>query len=180
MPIELILGGARSGKSAYAEQQARQSGCAVTVIVTAQPLDAEMAARIEHHRARRPADWRTCEAPLDLAAALRAAAGEDRFVIVDCLTLWATNHLCPPDQLATNALPANWSAARDELLEVLPRLEGRIALVANEIGLGVVPLGEATRRFVDEAGWLNQALAQRCDNVTLVAAGLPLRLKVRQ
>ena len=179
MPVELILGGARSGKSAYAEQQARESGCAVTVIVTAQPLDAEMAARIAHHRAQRAAHWRTVETPLDLAAALRTEAGDNRFVIVDCLTLWASNHLCPPDLAETDAPPDNWPAARNELIDLLPRLPGRIALVSNEIGCGVVPLGAITRRFVDEAGRLNQALAQRCDRVTLVAAGLPLRLKDR-
>lgn len=180
MSIELILGGARSGKSAYAEKLAHESGCAVTLIATARPLDAEMAARIAHHRALRPAHWRTVEAPLDLAAALQAesdAEGADRFVIVDCLTLWATNHLCPPEQSATDALPESWSAARDAVLDLLPRLKGRIALVSNEIGWGVVPLGAATRRFVDEVGRLNQSLAQRCDGVTLVAAGLPLQLK---
>jgi adenosylcobinamide kinase/adenosylcobinamide-phosphate guanylyltransferase len=149
----------------------------VTVIATAQSLDAEMAARIAHHRAQRPAHWRTVEAPLDLAAALQAASGDNRFVIVDCLTLWATNHLCPPEHVATDGLPESWTAARDALLDMVPRLQGRIALVSNEIGWGVVPMGATTRRFVDEVGRLNQALAQRCDGVTLVAAGLPLRLK---
>jgi adenosylcobinamide kinase/adenosylcobinamide-phosphate guanylyltransferase len=177
MPVELVLGGARSGKSAYAERQARESGRAVTVIVTARSLDAEMGARIAHHRALRPAHWRTVEAPFDLAAALRAEAQEDRCLIVDCLTLWATNHLCPPDLPATP--PTDWAAARDDLLDTVPSLHGQIVFVSNEIGSGVVPLGEATRRFVDEVGRLNQALAQRCDRVTLVAAGLPLRLKDR-
>lgn len=177
MPAELVLGGARSGKSAYAERQARESGLAVTVIVTARSLDAEMSARIAHHRALRPAHWRTVEAPFDLAAALRAEAQADRCLIVDCLTLWATNHLCPPEFPPTQ--PTDWAAARDDLLNAVPRLTGQIVFVSNEIGWGVVPLGEATRRFVDEAGQLNQALAQRCDRVTLVAAGLPLRLKDR-
>lgn len=179
MSIELILGGARSGKSAYAEQQARESGRAVSVIATAQPLDAEMATRIAHHRSQRPAHWRTVEAPLELAAALRAEAGEDRFVIVDCLTLWTSNRLCASGLSETDAPPDNWIAARDELLDLLPRLDGAIALIANEIGWGVVPMGAMTRRFVDEAGRLNQALAQRCGKVTLVAAGLPLALKDR-
>lgn len=179
MAIALILGGARSGKSAYAERLARESGCAVSVIVTAQPHDAEMATRIAHHRAHRPAHWRTVEAPLELAAALQAQARRDRFVIVDCLTLWASNHLCPPGQSETDAAHDNWSAASDELLDLLPRLAGHVALIANEIGWGVVPMGAMTRRFVDAAGRLNQALAQRCDSVTLVAAGLPLALKQR-
>lgn len=177
MPIELVLGGARSGKSAYAERQARESGRAVTVIVTARSLDAEMGARIAHHRAQRPAHWRTVEAPFDLAAALRAEAQADRCLIVDCLTLWAANHLCPPESPPTQ--PTDWAAARDDLLDAVPRLPGQIVFVSNEIGWGVVPLGESTRHFVDEAGRLNQALAQRCDRVTLVAAGLPLRLKDR-
>lgn len=175
MTSELILGGARSGKSAYAERLARDSGQAVTVIATAFAHDEEMAARIRVHRARRPAGWRTVEAPYDLAAALSAEAGEGRFVIVDCLTLWATNHLCPPD--VGEHEPQGWTAAREALLDALPRLPGSIALIANEIGWGVVPLGAATRRFVDEAGRLNQALSRQCDTVTLVAAGLPLRLK---
>ena len=177
MSVELVIGGARSGKSAYAERQALESGRAVTVIVTARSLDAEMGARIAHHRALRPAPWRTVEAPFDLAGALRAEAQDGRFLIVDCLTLWATNHLCPPELPATPS--TDWAAARDELLDTVPRLHGQIVFVSNEIGWGVVPLGELTRRFVDEVGRLNQALAQRCDRVTLVAAGLSLRLKDR-
>jgi len=175
MAIELILGGARSGKSAYAERLARDSGMAVSVVVTAVAHDDEMAARIRMHRTQRPAGWRTVEAPLDLAAALRDEARAGRFVVVDCLTLWAANHLCPPD--ADDHVPESWDAARDALLDALPTLPGSIALVANEIGWGAVPLGAAPRRSVDEAGGLNQALARRCDTVTLVAAGLPLRLK---
>ncbi len=177
MSVELVIGGARSGKSAYAERQAIESGIAVTMIVTARSLDDEMGARIAHHRAQRPAHWRAVEAPFDLAGALRAEAQDDRFLIVDCLTLWATNLLCPPALTATPS--ADWAAARDELLDSMPRLHGQIVFVSNEIGWGVVPLGELTRRFVDEVGRLNQALALRCDRVTLVAAGLPLRLKDR-
>lgn len=177
MPVELVLGGARSGKSAYGERQAIESGRAVTMIVTARSLDDEMAARIAHHRAQRPAHWRTVEAPFDLAGALRAEAEDGRFLIVDCLTLWATNLLCPPELPPTQL--SDWAASRDDLLDAVPGLHGQIVFVSNEIGWGVVPLGEATRRFVDEVGRLNQALAQRCDRVTLVAAGLPLRLKDR-
>lgn len=175
MTSELIVGGARSGKSAHAERLARDSGKAVSVIVTAVAHDEEMTARIRVHRAQRPAGWRTVEAPFNLAAALCDEAAAERFVIVDCLTLWATNHLCPPD--ASDPAPESWNSAREALLDVLPQLPGSIALIANEIGWGVVPLGATTRRFVDEAGRLNQALARICDTVTLVAAGLPLRLK---
>lgn len=165
----------RSGKSSFAERQASESGCAVTVIATAQALDSEMAGRIAHHRARRPTHWRTVEAPIELAAALRAEACDNRFVIVDCVTLWATNHLCPAQGSAIRS--ADWPTTRDEMLDLLPQLAGHVALIANEIGWGVVPLGEQTRRFIDEAGRLNQAMAARSDSVTLVVAGLPLRLK---
>lgn len=163
---ELILGGARSGKSAYAQRRALDSGLPVTVIATATAGDDEMAARIARHRVSRPADWRVVEAPRRLAAALRAQAAPGRCLVVDCLTLWLTN-----------VIEGEYEAERQALLDALPALPGEILFVANEIGLGIVPLGEQTRRFRDEAGWLNQALAAACERVTLVAAGLPLALK---
>ena len=165
---ELILGGARSGKSALAERLAAESGLAVTYIATATAGDAEMAERIAHHRSRRPAAWELVEAPLCLAAALRAAAASDRCLLVDCLTLWLNN------VIADEAL---FQQERSALLETLPGLPGRVILVSNEVGMGIVPLGELTRRYCDEAGRLHQELAQRCDRVSLVAAGLPLILK---
>jgi adenosylcobinamide kinase/adenosylcobinamide-phosphate guanylyltransferase len=177
MGAELILGGARSGKSAYAERLARDSGKRVTVIATALPLDDEMAARIRIHRERRAPEWQTVEAPYDLATALKTAAAADRFVVIDCLTLWATNHLCPREPIDTVSPLPDWRVARDALLDSIPLAKGGVAIVSNEIGWGVIPMGAATRRFVDEVGWLNQALAARCDTVTLVAAGLPVRLK---
>ena len=168
----LILGGARSGKSRYAEQLAITSQQTVSVIVTAQAQDEEMAQRIAHHQANRPAHWQVIEAPLDLAAALQSHAQDGHCIIVDCLTLWLTNLLCQtPDQLQQQ---------RDALLAVLPNLPSTILLVSNEVGMGIIPMGELTRRFVDEAGWLNQAVAGVCERVTLVAAGLPLALKVPQ
>lgn len=179
MSAELILGGARSGKSTYAERLARQSGRRVTVIATALPLDDEMAARIRAHREGRPPEWETVEAPYDLATALQTAAMTDRFVIVDCLTLWATNHLCPQESNGTDGLPSRWLAARCALLESISSVAGEVVVVSNEIGWGVVPMGASTRRFVDELGWLNQAVAARCGTVTLLAAGLPVRLKER-
>jgi adenosylcobinamide kinase/adenosylcobinamide-phosphate guanylyltransferase len=166
----LILGGARSGKSALAERLARESGREVVYLATAQAGDGEMAARIAHHRARRPAHWLCVEEPLALAAALRAQARADRFVLVDCLTLWLSNLLGDAD-------PRRFGAERAALLDALPALPGEIALVGNEVGLGVVPLGELSRRFVDEAGRLHQSLAAACERVLLVAAGLPLALK---
>ena len=167
---ELILGGARSGKSALAEHRALAAGGDVVYIATAQALDAEMAMRIDHHRARRPAHWRCIEEPLALAEVLRAEAGEQRCLLVDCLTLWLGNLLGHEDA-------SRFGRERDALLAVLPTLPGRVLLVSNEVGQGVVPMGELSRRFVDEAGRLHQALAQRCGRVCLVVAGLPLWLK---
>ena len=168
--LELILGGARSGKSRLAERLALESGLPVTYIATSQALDAEMAERIAHHRARRPADWALLEEPLTLARVLRENAAAERCLLVDCLTLWLTNLLLLDD-------PVRLSEEREALLESLGDLPGRIILVSNETGLGVVPLGELTRRYVDEAGWLHQALAERCQRVTFVVAGLPMVLK---
>ncbi len=168
--IELILGGARSGKSRLAERLAGESGLPVTYIATSQALDDEMSARIAHHRARRPVDWELVEEPLALAATLRALASPDRCLLVDCLTLWLTNLLMLDDA-------ARLVAERNALLECLQGLPGRVLLVSNETGLGVVPLGEMSRRYVDEAGWLHQALAERCERVVFTVAGLPMILK---
>ena len=168
--LELILGGARSGKSRLAEQLATQSGLAVTYIATSQALDGEMSARIQHHRQRRPADWGLVEEPLELARALRDNAAPGRCLLVDCLTLWLTNLLMLDDDMRL-------AMQRDAFLETLAELPGRIILVSNETGLGVVPLGELTRRYVDEAGWLHQAVAERAERVLFTVAGLPMLLK---
>jgi adenosylcobinamide kinase/adenosylcobinamide-phosphate guanylyltransferase len=169
--IELILGGARSGKSRLAERRALASGLAVSCLVTGEARDAEMAQRIAHHQARRPAGWSVIEEPLQLAAALRRAAAAERCLLVDCLTLWLSN------LLFADADGSRLAAETAALFDVLPTLPGRILLVSNEVGLGIVPLGEETRRFVDEAGRLHQQLAALADRVTFVAAGLPLALK---
>jgi adenosylcobinamide kinase / adenosylcobinamide-phosphate guanylyltransferase len=166
----LILGGARSGKSALAERLARESGQEVVYIATAQAHDAEMAARIAHHRDRRPGHWQSVEEPLALADTLRAYAHADRCVLVDCLTLWLSNLLSDADD-------QRLGRECEALLEVLPALSGELLFVSNEVGLGVIPMGELTRRFVDEAGRLHQAMAARCERVLFVAAGLPLPLK---
>lgn len=167
---ELILGGARSGKSRYAERRATESGLEVVYIATCQPRDAEMRERIERHRNQRPAHWALVEEPLALARMLREQAREDRCLLVDCLTLWLSNLLLVGD-------PQAWVRERSALLETLPALPGRLLLVSNETGLGVVPMGELTRRFVDEAGWLHQALAAKCERVVFCVAGLPQVLK---
>lgn len=167
--IELVIGGARSGKSAYAERQAlglQGLGLAVTYVATAEARDAEMAERIAHHRARRPASWRTVEAPIALAEALSRVAAPETCVLVDCLTLWLTN-----------VMLAQREAEIDRLLATLSTLPGRILLVSNEVGWGIVPENALARRFRDEQGRLNQRVAALADKVTLVAAGLPLVLK---
>jgi adenosylcobinamide kinase/adenosylcobinamide-phosphate guanylyltransferase len=167
---QLILGGARSGKSALAEKIALDSGLAVTYIATATAGDEEMAGRIAHHRARRPVDWKLVEEPLRLASVISAHAAPDCCLIVDCLTLWLNN-------LLTSGNETLFHAEREALLASLPNTPGHIIFVSNEVGMGIVPLGELSRRFCDEAGRLHQDLAQVCDRVVFVAAGLPLVLK---
>jgi adenosylcobinamide kinase / adenosylcobinamide-phosphate guanylyltransferase len=166
----LILGGARSGKSALAEKLADESGREMVYVATAQAGDEEMAARIAHHRARRSAQWRCVEEPLSLAAVLREQAHTDRCLLVDCLTLWLSNLLGDADV-------ERFERERDMLLEVLPHLPGEVLMVSNEVGLGIVPMGALTRRFVDEAGRLHQSIAAVSERVLFVAAGLPLVLK---
>lgn len=166
----LILGGARSGKSALAEHWAAGSGLDVVYIATAERRDAEMDARVDAHRTRRPAHWGCVEEPLALATALRDHAAPDRCVLIDCLTLWLSNLLCLDDA-------ARYDRERQALLDTVATAPGTVLLVSNEVGLGVVPMGELTRRFVDEAGRLHQALATHCDRVVFTAAGLPLFLK---
>lgn len=167
---QLILGGARSGKSRLAEQLAAASGLEVVYIATSQPLDGELNERVALHRQRRPEHWGLIEEPLQLARVLRDNAGAGRCLLVDCLTLWLTNLLMQED-------PERLAVERDALLTCLADLPGEIIFVSNETGMGIVPLGELTRRYVDEAGWLHQALAERCERVVLTVAGLPLILK---
>lgn len=180
--IELILGGARSGKSALAEQRAAESGLAVSYIATAQAGDEEMARRIAHHQARRAQHWALLEEPLHLAAALNDHAAADRCLLVDCLTLWLTNLLYAGSaaQQAEAGAAVNCPLLAFEtaaLLDCLPNLPGRVILVSNEVGLGIVPLGAVTRLYVDDAGRMNQTIARIAQRVTFVAAGLPLELK---
>ncbi len=166
----LILGGVRSGKTRHAQALAEASGLAVIYVATAQAGDGEMADRIARHRADRPAQWQLVEEPLALASTLHAIAAPGRCILVDCLTLWLTNLLLHD---GGRRLPAE----RDALLATLAILPGEIILVSNETGLGVVPMGELTRRYCDEAGWLHQALAAQCERVVFTVAGLPMILK---
>ena len=165
--LTLVLGGARSGKSRHAEALTRRHPPPWRYIATAQALDAEMADRIAEHRARRPDGWITAEAPLDLAGAL-AAAPDGQPVLVDCLTLWLSNVLLAD---------GDPGPAADRLAAALAAPRGPWVAVANEVGLGIVPENALARRFRDAAGRLNQAVAAAADEVLLVAAGLPLRLK---
>ncbi|HET7776318.1 MAG TPA: bifunctional adenosylcobinamide kinase/adenosylcobinamide-phosphate guanylyltransferase [Azospira sp.] len=179
---ELIIGGARSGKSALAERRAAESGLEVVYLATARAGDGEMTRRIEHHRQRRPAHWGLVEEPLELAAALTRQAAPGRCLLVDCLTLWLTNLLFA----GRAAAQAEAGEAVDcplfhgqvqALLETLPGLPGRIIFVSNEVGWGIVPMHPVSRLFADEQGRLNQRIGALCQRVTLVAAGLPLSLK---
>lgn len=165
---QLILGGARSGKSRLGEQLALERATRTPLYVaTATALDDEMTGRIERHRNdRNDAQWRVIEEPLSLARAIGDLAADD-VVLIDCLTLWLTN--CLTDR--------SWPNHRNEFFRALDKSPATILMVSNEVGLGVVPMGELTREFVDESGRLHQDLAAHCDEVTLTIAGLPHRLK---
>jgi len=182
--IRLILGGARSGKSAYAESLAKRSeleGYKVFYIATAKSVvsslvvedctvdsvDTEMLSRIQRHQADRPSHWKTIESPIHLADGLQALDNEKHCLLIDCLTLWTLNVLeaeCLEKEKKT-------------LLSQLISLKSEVILVSNEVGLGVVPLGKLTRCFVDELGWLHQDVAKCADEVFFVTAGLPMKLK---
>jgi adenosylcobinamide kinase/adenosylcobinamide-phosphate guanylyltransferase len=174
---ELILGGARSGKSGFAESRAEASGMTVTCIVTAQPGDQEMAARIRHHREKRPVRWKVVEEPVSLTATLKALAAPGQCLIVDCLTLWLSNLLHADQDNPADPRESVFARERAGLVATLPALAGHIIFVSNEVGMGIVPLGELSRRFSDESGRLHQDLAGICDRVTFMVAGLPLVVK---
>jgi adenosylcobinamide kinase / adenosylcobinamide-phosphate guanylyltransferase len=165
--LVLVIGGARSGKSVYAERLATESGLQPIYVATAEAGDAEMAERIAHHRARRGPEWKTVEAPDRLEAALASEAGAGRAVVVDCLTLWLSNRMLAGDADArSKALPAT-----------LRGLPGLVVCVSNEVGMGIVPDTPLGRRFRDAQGRLNLSVAAIADCVILMAAGLPLVLK---
>ena len=169
MPFNLVLGGARSGKSAFAQRAAEALAAdgRLVMIATAQAFDSEMAERIARHQKHRGPAWTTLEAPLDVAGALEGLGAGD-VVVVDCLTLWLSNLMLGEQDVATAAAA---------LVEAVGRFDGSLWLVSNEVGFGIVPDNALARRFRDEAGRLHQALAQAADAVTLVVAGLTLRLK---
>lgn len=185
--ITLVLGGARSGKSLWAEQFARRGNGPVLYVATAQPSDDEMAERIANHRANRPADWTTLEVPVDLLSAIRKQAEAGCTVLVDCLTIWVSNAILARIAAFEDAAvvsPAEWRAIEADLVaevtglaEHARRSALRLILVSNEVGLGLVPPYPLGRAYRDILGRVNSGLAERADNVIMMVAGLPIDLK---
>jgi adenosylcobinamide kinase/adenosylcobinamide-phosphate guanylyltransferase len=176
----LILGGARSGKTNHAITRAASlagaSGERVVYVATAQALDDEMRQRIDRHRAQRLTSWKTIEAPNRLAGALRAQS--PAILLIDCLTLWLSNALLLDfDEATPTATLLRWDEERTAFLQWLGEYRGAALLVSNEVGSGIVPASALARRFQDEQGWLNQAVAAMCDSVTLVVAGIAVPIK---
>jgi adenosylcobinamide kinase/adenosylcobinamide-phosphate guanylyltransferase len=166
--LMLVLGGARSGKSRYAEQVIAAASGGGLYLATARVGDAEMAARVAEHRARRGPAWSTIEEPLEIACVVAAEVRPDRSILVDCLTLWLSNLMQAGRDI---------DAETERLLAALAASRGPAVLVANEVGLGIVPETALGRAFRDHAGELNQRVAAAADRVVFVAAGLPMLLK---
>jgi adenosyl cobinamide kinase/adenosyl cobinamide phosphate guanylyltransferase len=167
MPFVLLLGGARSGKSAMAERLALDSGAPVTFIATAEPRDDEMADRIRRHRDQRPAAWRTVEARLDLLETIESTSGGD-FLVVDCLTLWVSN------LLESGSESVDIHVAAELVARALSRRQG--VVVTNEVGLGIVPTNELARAFRDALGTVNASFAGFAERAILMVAGRALEL----
>ncbi len=181
MTTTLVLGGARSGKSAYAEKLAADSAREVVYIATAHAGDEEMALRIARHRKDRPQAWTTIEEPLLLSDAISRHSRADNVILVDCLTLWLSNLMFQDGgdypELGAVSLPPRVAQQRAALIHTLRDITGDVFLVSNEVGMGIVPMGAVSRCFMDEAGRLNQAIAAACDRAVFIAAGFPLVLK---
>ncbi|WP_127112736.1 bifunctional adenosylcobinamide kinase/adenosylcobinamide-phosphate guanylyltransferase [Shimia sediminis] len=167
LKLTFVLGAAASGKSAYAEGLVMGTGAPRVYIATSQAYDDEMKEKIAQHRVQRGADWRTVECPYDLPTALAEIRPEE-VVLVDCATMWLSNHLLND---------ADTEAMTRDLVTALAVCRGRVVVVSNEVGMGIVPDNALARRFRNAQGRVNQALAAAADTVVLVAAGLPLVLK---
>ncbi|MBJ6136188.1 bifunctional adenosylcobinamide kinase/adenosylcobinamide-phosphate guanylyltransferase [Marinobacter litoralis] len=168
----LVTGGIRSGKTAMAERRAQVAGEPVVYVATATAGDDEMAQRIHRHQQLRPDNWGLREEPLRLANVLdecQAQAANPPLLLIDCMSLWVSNLLFAGDEV--------FDRERGAFLSAIERYPGSVVVVTNEVGLGTIGMDPLTRRFADELGWLNQALAQRCDEVVMSVAGLPLTLK---
>lgn len=166
----LVLGGIKSGKSRFAESLATDTKKSVVYIATASPDDEEMRLRIEHHKISRPSQWQLVEEPIELGLMIKQHSTAESCVLVDCLTLWLTNLLMHENKRLLQQKKA-------EMISAITEAPGIIVLVSNETSMGIVPMGELTRQFCDEAGLLHQKLADLCDNVVLTVAGLPHYLK---
>jgi len=169
--VTFITGGARSGKSAFAEKLALEIAGKRAYLATAQALDAEMVARIEHHRQRRGTAWDTYEEPLAIAELLKKLSGRYGVVLLDCLTLWLSNVMARSDE------DSIVMARGDELVSAIRVFSGSCIIVSNEVGLGIVPDNSLARRFRDLAGFVNQRVAQAADEAYLLTSGIPLKIK---
>ena len=181
--IHLVLGGARSGKSRFAEQQTLElsviQGKQAVYIATATAIDPEMDNRIVQHqrdRGARGESWQLIECPLSLADTL-CELDSNNVYLLDCLTLWLNNQLYAVDEKSRAQQAQHLQTEIDKLATSLTSVNADIVIVSNEIGLGVIPMGESTRLYVDYCGWLNQKVAEVSDKVTLVTAGIPLSIK---
>ena len=166
--LALVLGGARSGKSAWAERLVESAASRPVYVAPAEAGDAEMAERIRRHRDRRGARWHTVEEPLDLSGVLAREGGPERVVLVDCLSLWLSNLIAAERDIEAEA---------EDLLTVMETVEAPVVLVSNEVGMGIVPANALARRYRDDLGRLNQSVASLAELVVFVAAALPLALK---
>ena len=164
----LVLGGARSGKSAFAEKLVTASGLRMHYVATGRAWDGEMQARITEHRDRRGPDWQTHEEPLDLASCLKAIDAPDSIILIDCLTLWVTNLMMEHRDI---------QAEFERLAAYVPQAKAKLVFVSNEVGLGIVPENRMARDFRDHAGRLHQNIAASVADVYFIAAGLPLKMK---
>ncbi len=171
----LVLGGVRSGKSDFAERwiealSSENDSAVVTYIATSQAWDEEMKARILAHQLKRSEKWSLIEEPLFLSQAIERVNNTNSYLIIECITLWLTNLLCLEDE-------SKLKEEKNNFLSSLECFQGKLVIVSGEVGLGIMPINALARRFADELGSLNQVLAQQCQKVTLVSAGLPLTLK---
>ena len=163
----LVTGGARSGKSSFAEKRTKQLGSSLMYIATSEIIDSEMEKRVAEHQARRGSEWQTLHAPLKLAEALSETDGKGP-CLVDCLTIWLNNLIFHNEDTVV---------ATKELIKVLEKRSDPVVLVTNEVGSGIVPENALARRFRDEAGRMNQIISQVADEVYLSVSGIPLQIK---